>query len=1408
MRRAVVRLSRGRGSGEHPLMWRRDSNASLSLWLASLLLLVAALGPAAARTPGFPCKEHEWVNVTWHPPQEPQCHSCYKCTVGQTCRQRGGCFNCAPGEFDDDSNPLKPCVACPAGKTSQEEAATACTVKQQSLSLWGQVMQLDTSVQVACGSGLLVLILVVVAWCCTGRHGGLRGLCKQLLGKCNIEMAEPANGNSSSEVHEAGGVGRGDTEDPAGESSHLLAVGVQSEDAPASRCWRCRRCCRGKYGALPDGKDTSAYVRVRHRKNLAASTQKIVAQPVQQRDYDFFINHCQASGQDQCGKLALLLRARGAKVWYDMSAEDLTEQGMEQGVANSRNMLVFLSDGLMSRPFCRKEQRWAIQYGCKFVGVAEFDDRHGGGKNEEGVDLFTRERATAPEDLKFLFDQVEFEPFQRREHLVETMVTQIGKRGGCRLDAAPLPGSPFPASARDPQPETDLAELCRRSSMAAGKVVERKQDFSNRRQLRQDLSGWALSAKSREPGCILLGGPGAGKTTLLTELVEDESSDFHAAVLATHFCVAHDVESLKPMSFVAGVAMQLYKGCRPYRQYVDAAESVQGKVKKLFSGDTDGEPLSSFVDLVLALLKKACPGSERPAEGGFVLCIDSLDEALLPDGVASGPAGSIVQLLKTCSSKRLFPPWLKVLATSRDVPAVAQLTSWRSFDLGAEARLEENREAIRAYINIRLDAAGSPLRARVDEMTELEPEMAELEPEQADKVAQGQFHCNALAHPYFAALVEQSGGNFLYAATALNDVEEGMGDLADVGSLPSGLDELFLHFFDRLFESADSVKYRRVRPIFEVIAASEGGVSEAALLACLRTNEPTADERELKAALLGVRQFLKTATAASGQDVLVFYHLSFREWLQQEHGYKMTVSCGHRALAVVLFAAMAEPLTDSLSDAFAAACVAQLECDESLQGRHIRKMRPRTPLLQSGEAVLELASHLAQALDASCGRAAVFAELFEGAIDLEAQAEPTESDLALSLEDFMGRCGVENYHRYIAGSAICTARDLRQATLAELTAAMPSSWGGKFGAREHADHIAKMVQPTRGRLAAQLASAGGPVACLRLLLDLGVDTGVTDKLGRTLVHLAAQHGRVDELCLLVESVDGGSSLSESTDVHGKTPLMWAAEKGQEKALQLLLSARIGAELEAKDKYGLTALHWAATNGQLGALQLLLSEGVGAELETKDKWGRTPLHLAAANGQVEALRLLLSEGLRAELEAKTKNGRTALHCAAQTGQVEALRLLLSAKIGAELEAKTKNGRTALHCAAQTGQREVLRLLLSAEIGAELEAKDERGLTAVHVAAQNGQVEALRLLLGVGAELEDKSEEGRTALHWAALAGQVEAIDTLVELGASLDPDGDGGVHLLKVAGLLCKGNDSAEKKVATVASLRRLGCTYM
>ena len=150
--------------------------------------------------------------------------------------------------------------------------------------------------------------------------------------------------------------------------------------------------------------------------------------PLRERKYDFFINHCQHTGQDQCANLCAILQAAGCKVWLDMQAQDITAQGMEEGVANSRNVLIFLSEGIMGRPFCNAEQRWAKLYGCNFVGVFEADTRHGPAD-------FTVEKEIAPDDLKYILEEVEFEQYQRRSHLQKSMMKEILRRGNCQKKA-------------------------------------------------------------------------------------------------------------------------------------------------------------------------------------------------------------------------------------------------------------------------------------------------------------------------------------------------------------------------------------------------------------------------------------------------------------------------------------------------------------------------------------------------------------------------------------------------------------------------------------------------------------------------------------------------------------------------------------------------------------------------------------------------------------------------------------------------------------------------------------------------------------------------------------------------------------------------------------------------------------
>ena len=49
-----------------------------------------------------------------------------------------------------------------------------------------------------------------------------------------------------------------------------------------------------------------------------------------------------------------------AKVWYDNRAEDLTKEGMLKGIEEAAAFIIFLSLGVLQRPYCQMEIRHAL----------------------------------------------------------------------------------------------------------------------------------------------------------------------------------------------------------------------------------------------------------------------------------------------------------------------------------------------------------------------------------------------------------------------------------------------------------------------------------------------------------------------------------------------------------------------------------------------------------------------------------------------------------------------------------------------------------------------------------------------------------------------------------------------------------------------------------------------------------------------------------------------------------------------------------------------------------------------------------------------------------------------------------------------------------------------------------------
>ena len=163
---------------------------------------------------------------------------------------------------------------------------------------------------------------------------------------------------------------------------------------------------------------------------------------------------------------------------------------------------------------------------------------------------------------------------------------------------------------------------------------------------------------------------------------------------------------------------------------------------------------------------------------------------------------------------------------------------------------------------------------------------------------------------------------------------------------------------------------------------------------------------------------------------------------------------------------------------------------------------------------------------------------------------------------------------------------------------------------------------------------------------------------------------------------------DAVDALGRTPLVWAAARGDEHAVALLLGA--GADPNMLDTQWTGAVSYAAEQDHTVCVRLLLEAGANPDPPLPDgaKVG-SPLNCAARNATNPLiLKTLLDFG--ADVEASGVEGITCLIHAARIDNASFAMLLL--EYGANINASSTAGQTALTTAIAYNSHNVLRLLL--------------------------------------------------------------------------------------------------------------------
>ena len=138
-------------------------------------------------------------------------------------------------------------------------------------------------------------------------------------------------------------------------------------------------------------------------------------------------------------------------------------------------------------------------------------------------------------------------------------------------------------------------------------------------------------------------------------------------------------------------------------------------------------------------------------------------------------------------------------------------------------------------------------------------------------------------------------------------------------------------------------------------------------------------------------------------------------------------------------------------------------------------------------------------------------------------------------------------------------------------------------------------------LADECYGISGYPQAVKLLLEAGADTRVTNSEGETALHLAAIASPVEVIDWLIKA---GADVNK-TDPRGATPLMWAVSGSRVDNAELLLAHE--ASMEAQDSKGNTSLMRACVELEPAMIRLLLKHH--ARFDIKNHKGETALMIA-------------------------------------------------------------------------------------------------------------------------------------------------------------------------------------------------------
>lgn len=894
---------------------------------------------------------------------------------------------------------------------------------------------------------------------------------------------------------------------------------------------------------------------------------------------------------------------------------------------------------------------------------------------------------------------------------------------------------------------------------------------------------------SKTCGAVIVGGPGSGKTALCCEITcptpgptGRPQRSLNRRLLAYHFCLAHDVKTLSVTEFILSVVDQLsVKLVNISDEFCKKVKTDPEILEALSRDNILRDPDDAFRKAVLVPLSEIRP---IPSQCYFIL-VDSIDEfhvsgAKFEKKCRNSNSRTIGELL--ANHHHLLPQWILLVITARrQSKAIAKTFSgFRKISLDDLRKSQVVRD-VQQYILSRLEYEES-LR---------------------------QHMCRGTAET-LNQLHIKSNGCFLYLERVLDGVADGCIVLREVREIPGTLNGLYLWLCQRLLNSKH---FSKVRPLLNIILASEQPLTEKEVCSILSVSQPNLTGEELHRCCQIVRRVLCVAR----DDTLRPFHHSFSEWLidvkHSTQRFLCSPASGHAMIAVYLTLRGPTLTVEEMhSLALHLSC---LPVDTSLtpllplwlvgSGAHLDKWNesqlgpgcdPRAikiikdaqphlnipsppaapcavadtsttppPLQLEEEDTTLMMSELCQAVTES---SPVERNLHALAADNSYQLLElvlVEGDEGLQQTDRHGQTPLNVAarlgHAEVVKVLLAAGADVDHADCDGWTALRAAAWGGHTQVVELLLNAGANVDYCDGdqRTALRAAAWGGHEEVVSLLLAAGADVNKTDCEGRTALIAAAYMGHADIVDRLLEY----NADIDHEDNDGRTALSVAAlcvpiSEGYTKVVNILLER--GATVDHEDKEGMTPLLVAAFEGHSDICELLLE--AEADVDHCDHAGRTPLWAAASMGHASVVALLLFWGCY--VDSIDNEGRTVLSVAAAQGNTSVVNQLLQR--GLDEQHRDNSGWTPLHYACLEGHRDVAAALI--EGGAHVNQTDNDSRTPLLLAAQEGHSQLIiDLIEQYSADVNHRALDGTTAIRLAAVQGDKEVVQILLDHGADVN-----------------------------------------